>query len=53
MALRNLREIYPDIIYVCIGYGDEEENIKNLVEQLNLSNQVIFLKIFQMILKML
>ena len=25
MALRNLKEIYPDIIYVCIGYGDEEE----------------------------
>ena len=44
MALRNLKEIYPDIIYLCIGYGDEEENIKKLVEQLNLSNQVIFLK---------
>ena len=44
MALRNLKEIYPDIIYLCIGYGDEEENIKNLVEQLNLGNQVIFLK---------
>ena len=44
MALRNLKEIYPDIIYLCIGYGDEEENIKKLVEQLNLGNQVIFLK---------
>ena len=44
MALRNLKEIYPDIIYLCIGYGDEEDNIKKLVEQLNLSNQVIFLK---------
>ena len=44
MALRNLKEIYPDIIYLCIGYGDEEENIKKLVEQLNLGNQVSFLK---------
>ena len=44
MALRNLKEIYPDIIYLCIGYGDEEENIKKLVDQLNLGNQVIFLK---------
>ena len=44
MALRNLKEIYPDIIYVCVGFGEEEENIKKLVEQLNLSNQVIFMK---------
>ncbi len=44
MALRNLKEIYPDIVYVCIGYGEEEENIKKLVERLNLSKQVIFLK---------
>ena len=28
MALRNLKQIYPDIVYICIGYGDEEENIK-------------------------
>ncbi len=44
MALRNLKEIYPDIIYVCIGYGDEEENVKKLVNELNLENQVVFLK---------
>ena len=44
MALRNLKEIYPDIIYLCIGYGDEEENIKKLVAQLKLGNQVILLK---------
>ena len=44
MALRNLKEIYPDIIYVCIGYGDEEENVKKLVDQLGLSKQVIFMK---------
>jgi len=31
MAIRNLKEIYPDIVYTCIGYGDEEENLKKLV----------------------
>ena len=24
MAVRNLKEVYPDIIYTCFGYGDEE-----------------------------
>ncbi len=44
MALRNLKQIYPNIIYTSIGYGEEEENIKKLVKELNLTNQVIFLK---------
>ena len=44
MALRNLKQLYPGIIYTCIGYGDEEKNIKNLVSELNLDNQVVFLK---------
>ena len=44
MAIRNLKELYPNIIYICVGYGEEEENIKKLVKELNLSNQVIFLK---------
>jgi len=44
MALRNLKQIYPDIVYICIGYGDEEENIKNLVEELDLNSQVMFFK---------
>ena len=44
MALRNLKQIYPDIVYICIGYGDEEENIKNLVKELGLSSQVMFFK---------
>ena len=44
MALRNLKQIYPDIVYVCIGYGDEEENIKTLVKELDLGNQVMFFK---------
>ena len=44
MALRNLKQIYPDIVYICIGYGDEEENIKKLVAELNLQGQVMFFK---------
>jgi phosphatidyl-myo-inositol dimannoside synthase len=44
MALRNLKQNYPDIVYICIGYGDEEENIKKLVKELNLEQQVMFFK---------
>ena len=44
MAIRNLKEIYPDIVYTCIGYGDEEENLKKLVIELKLENQIFFLK---------
>jgi len=44
MSLRNLKQIYPDIIYICIGYGDEERNIKKLVEELDLKEQVMFFK---------
>ena len=44
MALRNLKQIYPDIVYICIGYGEEEENIKALVNELDLGTQVMFFK---------
>ena len=44
MALRNLKQQYPDIIYICIGYGDEEKNLKKLVQELDLSSQVMFFK---------
>jgi len=44
MALRNLKQIYPSIVYICIGYGDEEENIKKLVKELDLEEQVMFFK---------
>ena len=44
MALRNLKQIYPDVVYICIGYGEEEENIKNLVKELDLEGQVMFFK---------
>ena len=44
MALKNLKQIYPSIIYICIGYGEEEQNIKKLVEELDLKEQVMFFK---------
>ena len=44
MALRNLKQNYPNIIYICVGYGDEEENIKKLVTELSLESQVMFFK---------
>ena len=44
MALRNLKQKYPDIVYICIGYGDEEENLKKLVKELDLGSQVMFFK---------
>ena len=44
MALRNLKQIYPDIVYICVGHGDEEENIKKLVKELSLEAQVMFFK---------
>ncbi len=44
MALRNLKQIYPNIIYICIGLGEEEENIKKLVKELGLDKQVLFFK---------
>ena len=44
MALRNLKQQYPDIVYICIGYGSEEENLKKLVQELDLNSQVMFFK---------
>ena len=44
MALRNLKQQYPDIVYICIGYGNEEENLKKLVQELYLNSQVMFFK---------
>jgi len=44
MSLRNLKQLYPNIVYICIGGGDEETNIKELVEELDLNEQVLFFK---------
>ena len=44
MAIRNLKTIYPKIIYTCIGYGEEEESLKKLCRELIIDDQVLFLK---------
>ena len=44
MSIRNLKQIYPNINYLCIGYGDEEKNLKQIVKELNLLEEVKFLK---------
>tara|TARA_B100001057_G_scaffold493784_1_gene589010 strand:- start:1651 stop:2733 length:1083 start_codon:yes stop_codon:yes gene_type:complete len=44
MAVRNLKQVFPNIVYICIGYGEEEENIKKLVKELDLETQVMFFK---------
>ena len=44
MALRNLKQIYPNIVYICVGDGDQEDNIKSITEELDLNSQVMFFK---------
>ena len=44
MAIKNLKQIYPNIIYICVGYGEEEENIKKLISELNLNENVLLIK---------
>ena len=44
MDLRNLKQQYNEIVYNYIVYGDEEENLKKLVQELDLGSQVMFFK---------
>ena len=44
MTIRNLKEKFPKIKYICVGYGDEEENLQKLAYELHLENNVHFLK---------
>ena len=44
MTIKNLVPTYPDIKYVCIGEGEERENLENLKKQLGLEQQVVFLQ---------
>jgi len=43
MTIKNLIPTYPDIKYVCIGEGDEKNNLENLRTQLKLEQHVLFL----------
>ena len=44
MCIKNLRQKFPNIKYVSIGFGDEEKNLFELTNELGLEKQVIFLK---------
>ena len=44
MTVRNLKEKFPNIKYLCIGYGEEENNLRKLVKQLKIEDVVIFRK---------
>jgi phosphatidylinositol alpha-1,6-mannosyltransferase len=43
MAIKNLIPTYPDIKYICVGDGDEKDNLEKLKIHLRLEHQVIFL----------
>jgi phosphatidyl-myo-inositol dimannoside synthase len=43
MTIKNLVPTYPDIKYVCVGDGDEKNNLEELRKQLGLENQVSFI----------
>ncbi len=42
MTIRNLKTIYPKIKYVCIGDGEEKNNLLDLKKQLKLNDDIIF-----------
>jgi phosphatidylinositol alpha-1,6-mannosyltransferase len=43
MTIKNLIPYYPEIKYVCVGDGDERNNLESLRKQLNIEKQVTFL----------
>ncbi|MDC0426996.1 glycosyltransferase family 4 protein [Pelagibacteraceae bacterium] len=43
MTIKNLIPSYPNIKYVCIGDGDEKDNLEELRRQLDIEKQVVFL----------
>ena len=43
MTIKNLIPTYPEIKYICIGDGDEKNNLENLRKQLEIEKQVVFL----------
>ena len=44
MLIKNLKPKFPKIKYIYIGFGKEENNLLKLVRELNIENEVIFLK---------
>tara|TARA_B100000378_G_scaffold79953_1_gene62640 strand:- start:566 stop:1663 length:1098 start_codon:yes stop_codon:yes gene_type:complete len=44
MLIKNLKPRFPKIKYISIGFGEEESNLLKLSRELNLENDVTFLK---------
>ena len=44
MSIKNLKSKFPNLKYVSIGFGDEENELKKLSSELALDKEVIFLK---------
>ena len=44
MTVKNLKVKFPNIKYVSVGFGEEEKNLKNLIKELSIEKEVIFLK---------
>ncbi len=44
MLIKNLKVKFPKIKYISIGSGQEEKNLKKLTNELNINNEVTFLK---------
>ena len=44
MLIKNLKNKFPKIKYVSIGFGEEEKNLKKLVKELKIENEVVFIK---------
>ena len=43
MLIKNLKNKFPKIKYVSIGFGEEEKNLKKLVKELKIENEVVFI----------
>ena len=44
MTIKNLKTKFPNIKYISIGFGEEENNLKKLSKELSIEKEVIFLK---------
>jgi len=51
MLIKNLKPKFPKIKYISIGAGEEEKNILKLSKELNLNNEIVFLKNIEINLK--
>jgi len=44
MLIKNLKNKFPKIKYVSLGFGEEEKNLKKLAKELKIENEVVFIK---------